>query len=225
MSYKYHIGLDVHTRNCFYAVLDRRGKLIRQGQIRTCEEELLGLVRSIGGPKALVFEESTVSQWLYLLLSSEVDKLVVCDPAAITKKPGAKNDRINAIELADLLRVDRLNPVFHTADERMELRTLVSGYNDLVQEIVRAKNRYKAIYRQSAIRLKGCRSYSDDDFLKQLTTKSQRFVAKPLLEQIAVLEDHKKRYRSRFRQNLKRFKEMRLLRTIPGLDIIRVNRL
>lgn len=36
------------------------------------------------------------------------------DPMAITKKSGAKNDRIDALELADLLRVDRLNPVFHT---------------------------------------------------------------------------------------------------------------
>ena len=171
----------------------------------------------------MTFEESTLSQWLYVNLKDEVDKLVVCDPAAINKKPGAKTDKIDAIELADLLRVGRLSPVFHTADERMELRTLVSGYTDLVQSIVRAKNRYKAIFRQAAIRLKGTTSFTDSGWLSELSTKTQQFVAKPLLEQIELLEKHKKRYLRKFRQNLKRFKEMRLIRTIPGFDIIRAN--
>ncbi|RLE44790.1 hypothetical protein DRJ25_06370, partial [Candidatus Woesearchaeota archaeon] len=93
-----------------------------------------------------------VSQWLYMLLKDEVDHLVVCD-AKFNKRSGPKNDKIDATELADLLRVNRLKPVFHTDDAMAELRTLMSGYYDLMQEIVRTKNRYSALYRQSAIRI------------------------------------------------------------------------
>jgi transposase len=211
MKYRCYIGLDAHSKKCVFAVMDRRGKILKRATVETNETELTRFVRSVKGPKALVFEESSISQWLYLILKSEVDHLVVCDPAANTKK-GAKTDKIDAAELADLLRVDRLNQVFHSADERIELRTLVSGYEDLTQEIVRAKNRYKSLFRQSAIRVDGSSVYSDPQRIQELTTKTQRFVAKPLLQQIQMLEEHKELYGKKFENNLRRFKEMRLIK-------------
>ncbi|HUU02813.1 MAG TPA: hypothetical protein VM425_15375, partial [Myxococcota bacterium] len=69
--------------------------------------------RSLKGTKALTFEESTLSQWLYILLKDEVDELVVANPVAIAKSSAAKNDFLDATELADLLRVGRLKSVFH----------------------------------------------------------------------------------------------------------------
>jgi transposase len=222
MKYRYHIGLDAHSKNSTFAVMDHRGKVLRRAEVGTNETELLDFVRSWRGSKALVFEETMISQWLYVMLKDEVDKLVVCDPVQ-NKRVGAKTDRIDAIELADLLRVNRLKPVFHTDDERIELRTVVSGYYDLVQEIVRAKNRYSALYRQSAIRLGGGKVYSDPEMVSALPTRTQRFVAKPLLEQIELLEEHKERYQEKFEKNMERFKEMRLIRGIPGFGPVLTN--
>jgi len=122
-----------------------------------------------------------------------------------------------------LLRVDRLKPVFHTSDERAELRTLVSGYSDLVQTIVRAKNRYSALYRQSAIRIGGPKVYADAELVQALPTRTQKFVAKPLLEQIAMLNRHKAIYHKKFEQNLKRYREMRLIKGIPGFGPVFTN--
>jgi transposase len=222
MKHRYHIGLDAHSKNSTFAVMDRRGRLVQRATVVTNETELLGFVRSVMGTKALTFEETMLSQWLYVLLKEEVDKLVVCDPKP-NKRIGAKTDKIDALELADLLRVGRLKPVFHTCDERAELRTLVSGYYDLVQEIVRAKNRYSALYRQSAIRIGGPKVYADPGMVKALPTRTQRFVAKPLLEQIELLERHKTVYKERFEQNLTRFREMRLIKGIPGFGPIFAN--
>jgi len=224
MKYRYHIGMDAHSRNSTFAVMDSKGRIMKIATVATTEKELLGFVRSLRGPKALTFEETMLSQWLYVLLKSEVDKLVVCDPKP-NKRPGAKTDKIDAVELADLLRVGRLKPVFHTDDERIEQRTLVSGYNDLVQEIVRTKNRYSALYRQSAIRISGAQAYTDPGMIQTLPTSAQRIVAEPLLGQIELLESHKKVYQKKFAQNLKRFREMRLIKGIPGFGPVFANQM
>ena len=222
MEYKYYIGMDAHSTNCMFAVMNRRGKLVNRVGVETTDTQLLDFVRSVKGPKALVFEESTLSQFLYVLLKPEVEHLVVCDPVANAKK-GPKTDKIDAVELADLLRVDRLKPVFHTDDERIELRALISGYDDLIQEIVRTKNRYKALFRMSAIRVKGIRVYSDPEMIQLLPTKTQQFVAGPLFEQLEVLEKHREWYKNKFERNLRRFKEMRLIAGIPGLGTTTAN--
>jgi transposase len=217
--------MDAHCKNCFVVAMDPRGKVKMRVKLQTTERVLINFIRSIAGKKALTFEESTISQWLYVLLKDEVDHLIVCDPAANIKGAGAKTDFADATELADLLRVGRLSPVFHAADERMELRTLISGYDDLVQEIVRTKNRYKAVFRQSAIRLKGNCGYSDVSRQKELVNESQKLVVRSLFEQIQMLGEQKKNYLKRFRQNMKRFKEMRLIKSIPGFDTIRANQI
>ena len=114
-----YIGLDAHSRECFFVVLGKGGRVLRRVVVNTSEKELLYFVRSVKGRKKLSFEEGVVSQWLYLLLKDEVDELVVCQPQ---ERRGAKTDKIDAGEIADLLRVGRLKPVFHSDDEFMELR-------------------------------------------------------------------------------------------------------
>jgi transposase len=100
---------------------------------------------------------------------------------------------------------------------------LVSGYYDLIQEIVRAKNRYSALYRQSAIRIGGSKVYEDTELIQALPTRTQKFVAKPLLEQIALLERHKTVYQKSFERNLKRYREMQLIKGIPGFGPVFAN--
>lgn len=224
MSYRYYIGMDAHSKTSTFAVMNRKGKVVKKVSVATTEAEVLKLLCSVNGPKALTFEETTISQWLYVLLKSEVDHLVVCDPAANFKK-GAKTDKIDAVELADLLRVGRLMPVFHTNDERIELRTLISGYEDLNKEIVRTKNRYKALFRLSATLVRGSRVYSDPKMIQKLSTKTQKFVAKPLFYQLAILDQHKELYQKKFKQNFRRYKEMRLIKSIPGFGETNTNQI
>jgi hypothetical protein len=40
-------------------------------------------LKRLHGTKALTFEESTSSQWLYTELRDLVDELIVCDPIAV----------------------------------------------------------------------------------------------------------------------------------------------
>ncbi len=142
------IGLDAHSKTCFFVVLGKTGRILKRERVTTNEMNLLAFVRGVKGPKKLVFEEGVMSQWLFLLLKDEVDELVVCQPQ---EHDGPKNDEKDAWEIADLLRVGRLKSVFHTDNELINLRTLVSGHDDLIGEITREKNRLKALFRQVAI--------------------------------------------------------------------------
>lgn len=56
----------------------------------------------------VVFEEGTQAQWVYELLRPITERVVVCDPRKIAVK--GKNDRLDAERLAELLRLDALDP-------------------------------------------------------------------------------------------------------------------
>jgi transposase len=214
--------MDAHSRTSTFVVLGKSGKVLRRGRARTQEDELLDFIRSVKGGKKLTFEEGVMSQWLYSLFKDEVDELVVCQPQ---EKRGAKTDEIDAGELADLLRVDRLKSVFHEDSDLMHLRTLVSGYGDVIQELTRAKSRYKALFRQVAIPTDGSGFYESTEMLDLLDTDVRRYVACTLFEQIALLEEQRRGYVERFEANVRRYKPIKLLTSIPGIGPVRANQI
>ncbi len=59
-------------------------------------------------------EEGTSAAWLYDLLKPHVTKLLVCDPRKnASMREGNQSDKIEARRLAELLRLNHLNPVRH----------------------------------------------------------------------------------------------------------------
>jgi len=215
-----YIGMDAHSKNSYFVVLSRNGQVLHREKVETQEDMILEFVRSVTGSKKLSYEEGVMSQWLYILLKDEVDELIVCQPP---KSKGAKNDWLDAAEIADLLRVNRLKSVFHSDDVLMNLRVLISGYDDLLQEIVRTKNRYSALYREAGIRTTGKNLYEDQELLLQLDTKQQQLVGSGLYEQIQLLEQHKQKYVKQLDQNVHSYKPVKLIKGIPGIGTIRAN--
>jgi len=215
-----YIGMDAHSKNSYFVVLSRSGKVLHREKVETREDTILEFVRSIKGSKKLSYEEGVMSQWLYILLKDEVDELIVCQPP---KSTGAKNDWLDAAEIADLLRVNRLKSVFHSDDVLMNLRILISGYDDLLQEIVRTKNRYSALYRETGIFTKGLNVYDDQELLLQLSTEQRQLVGSSLYDQLQLLELHKQKYVKQLDQNVQSYKPVKLLRGIPGVGTIRAN--
>ncbi len=105
----------------------------------------------------------------------------------------------------------------------MALRTLVSGYDDLVQELTRTKNRYKAIFRKSALKVEGSGAYKNPEHIARLPCKHQQFVAKLLFKQMDLLQGQKENYWAKFRSNARKHKSIRLVQSIPGFGAILAN--
>jgi transposase len=216
------IGLDAHSRTCTFVVMGKSGKVLKKGKVETREDLLLGFVRSVKGPRKLIFEEGVMSQWLYMLLKKEVDELVVCQPR---ERKGPKTDELDAEELAELLRSGKPKSVFHADDVLMDLRIIVSGYDDVIQEIGRAKNRYKALYRQAAIQTDVTKFYESEEMLLSLDGEERYYVACTLFEQIRFLEQQRVGYVERFEENARKQKAIKLLMSISGIGLVRANQI
>lgn len=218
-----YIGLDAHSTTCTFVSLDSKGKIVKEAKVATTERNLVSFIRGHKGKTSLVFEESSLSKWLYATIKEEVSELVVCNPIFLGKRVSAKHDRNDAHHLANELRCGHVVPVFHDQSEIMELRSLIGGYKDLVQEMVRAKNRYKALFRSQAIATSGSKIYGAEERIQELSGKVDQFVAKRLFDQIAHLETTKSYYRDQFESNMKKISILKKLDTVPGVDAVRAH--
>jgi transposase len=159
-QYEHYIGLDWAQTNMAAAVLSTGIAKAKYLEDKPDIEKLKKFIKSFRGTKMLVIEETTSTQWLFSALLETVDKLVVCDPYRNKLMThGAKNDKIDSLKLAQLGVRGDMNVVYHSTAGIMNLRKLVSGYDDIVRAIVRAKNQMSAVYRGE------CKSYQKKEKL------------------------------------------------------------
>tara|TARA_B100000941_G_scaffold269654_1_gene227088 strand:- start:456 stop:1493 length:1038 start_codon:yes stop_codon:yes gene_type:complete len=220
---KYYIGLDAHAATSTGVVIDQEGKIIFRETFETTEGNLWHFIERVQGERNLTFEESHLSQWLYVTLKDKVEKLVVCNPVYLAKKPGAKTDFRDALHLAQELRCGHVQAVHHEQSAWIELRMLVSGYLDLVSQIAACKNRLKALFRMEAIKTSESKFYKNRNRIKEIANEQSRFAANSFYEQIDFLEREKQTYKIEFQRNKTRYRPIRNLMSIPGIDLIRAN--
>ena len=181
---------------------------------------IINYLRDIEGPKKLAFEECELSNWLYEILKDEVDELIVCNPVANKEYKKKKTDKIDAGQLAKLLRGNFLVPVFHDGSKRERFRGLMSGYQDMVNESVRIKNRYKSLFRRSGIRVAGETIYKDVSLLEKIERPDFRFVGIQLHYLLERMDESLGIYQQQIARSRKHFEEIGNLMSIPGIGYI-----
>jgi hypothetical protein len=153
VSTKY-IGLDVHKETISISVMNSAGKVVMESAIETKASTILQFIDGLRGDLHVTFEEGTWAGWLYDLLKPHVTKIVACDPRKNDLlKEGNKSDRIAARKLAELLRGNYLNPVYHGEHGLRTLKELARSYLTITKDLTRVMNRLKALYRSWAIRV------------------------------------------------------------------------
>src|ERR1700692_3371415 len=114
MDSKKYIGMVVHQETISIAVLNSSGKLVMQSVIETKAITIVEYVRGLRGDLHVTLEEGTWAACLYDLLRPHVNEVLVCDPRKnALLKAGNKSDQIDARKLAELLYLNKLNPVYH----------------------------------------------------------------------------------------------------------------
>src|SRR5450759_3163361 len=154
-----YIGLDVHQATVSVAVLDSTGHLAMESIIETKAATILQFIHGLRGSLHVTLEEGTCAAWLHDLLKPHVAQVLVCDPRKNALiKAGNKNDRADACKLADLLYLNKLNPVYHGETGIRALKELARSYLALTRDTTRVMNRLKALYRSWAIACTGQRN-------------------------------------------------------------------
>jgi len=224
-SIKY-IGLDVHRDTISVAVLNAEGKLVMQSVIATHASAILDFLQGLRGTLHVTLEEGTHSAWLYDLLVRRVAHLVVCNPRKnALLKAGSKSDAIDARKLAELLRAGLLSPVYHGQNSTAAVKHLERSYAALTEDTTRIMGRLKALYRSQAIACEGKQAYGvrhREEWLARLSGSGLQQRARRLYAELDFLQGLRGAARQELILECRKYREAKLLRTIPWLGPIRV---
>jgi len=225
MSSEKYIGLDVHQATISVAVMDSRGKLVIESILETKAATILEFLAGLRGTLFVTFEEGTWAAWLHDLLKPHVSRLVVCNPRKnALLKHGNKSDRIDACKLADLLRLNRLEAVYHGESGVRMLRELARSYLTVVKDLSRVMNRLKALYRSWAIPCAGRDVYYTrhrSEWLGKIPEAGTRRRAEQLYQQLDLLQHLRQQARRELLAESRKHTITAKLRQIPSLGPIR----
>ena len=225
MSQEKYIGMDVHQATIAVAVMDTQGKLIMECLLETKAATIVEFIQGLRGTLSLTFEEGTLAAWLHDLLKPHVNRLVVCDPRKnALLKDGNKSDRIDARKLAELLRTNQLTPVYHGEHGIRTLKELGRSYMTLTQDVTRAMNRIKALYRSWAIPCAGTTVYAPRhraEWLAKVVEPGVRVRAERLYQQLDLLQPVRQEARRDLLRESQKHAAVQLLRQIPAIGPIR----
>src|SRR5712672_4831581 len=194
-----YIGMDVHRESISIAALNSAGKIVLECVVETKASIILQFIDGLRGELHITFQEGTSAAWLYDLLKPPVTRLVVCDPRKnASMKQGNKSDKIDARRLAELLRLDHLNPVYHGEHGLRSLKELVRSYLTITKDLGRVMSRVKAIYRSWAIPCTGKQVYAPRhraEWLGKISETGERRRAEFYYQQLDALRALRKEVR------------------------------
>jgi transposase len=220
-----YIGLDVHQATISVAVLDCAGKLVMEAILETKAETILQFIHGLRGSLHVTLEEGTCAAWLHDLLKPHVTQVLVCDPRKNALiKAGNKSDRIDARKLADLLYLNKLNPVYHGETGIRALKETSRSYLALTRDTTRVMNRLKALYRSWAIPCAGQCVYAPryrSEWLAKITEAGVRRRAEIYYQQLDALRSLREQVRRELLAEGRKHSAMKLLRQIPSIEPIR----
>lgn len=210
--YDHYIAVDWALNNMAIARMTAISNDIKSIDVNADIKELQIYLKNLKGRKILTVEETTTSQWLYTELKEFVDEIIVCDPYRNRLlSEGPKNDKIDSQKLVHLLRSGLLKKVYHSGDEFIYLRKLISGYEDLIKSGVRVKNQRSALFRASQ---------KNSKEKTTLANPHDSFVLEGLDRTIIAYENEKQRYEAEFKRLSKIHKSIGHLKTISGIGDI-----
>lgn len=220
-----YIGIDAHLKSCTLAVMGWSGRRLQELVVETNGQALRASLKALAGDKSICLEEGELSEWLYELLTPVASRVVVVQPQ---RRTGTKSDAVDAWQLADLLRRQAVhNPVYKAPGRFSGLREAVRAYQVTVRDVVRAKNRLRAVYRARGVSVSGCEIYRPEQrevWLHKLPGARRR-LAELLSAQLDVLATVAEQAESWLLEEAGRCPVVGLLATAPGIGQVRASQI
>lgn len=220
-----YLAMDLHAKQFTLGRMDEDGSFKGSLEFPTSEKSIMIALTSIKSKtKYLTIEQGPLTYWAAQIAAPYVDQVITCDPRAnalIYKNP-YKKDKVDTKNLCRLLRLGELHHVYQPEnDNRAIYKAAALHYIDLRNQLVRLKQKIKAMYRHWGI---------IDVFTDSVYTKSGRdyYLAKikhtPLQNQLLRLYhlmDESEQMRKLALKTLKtlgrHYSEIRQFMKIPGI--------
>ena len=134
-----YLGIDVHKRHAQVAVMDEAGEIVEE--VRVENANLDDLAQRYAGAQAAI--EATSNYYhIHDTLSEHLD-VTVAHPKELNQiaDTDKKTDRVDAKELARMVRLNSVPESYVPTDEVREARALVRGRQTLVENRTKYANK------------------------------------------------------------------------------------
>jgi transposase len=140
----YYVGLDVGLESTSISVLDKSGRLIREGQVETTAKTIRAFLSGLRMSQGRVgIEACSFADWLCPALA-KLRLPIVCIEArhahSILKTTTNKTDRNDARGIATLMRLGAYRPVHMKAPDSRMLRALITARRTLQIKAIGLEN-------------------------------------------------------------------------------------
>jgi transposase len=221
-----YVAMDVHSAITVIEVQDASGKVLNQTLMETKTEHLRDFFTGLSGTVHVTFEEGVQAAWLYDVIKPLVAELIVCNPRENRlMHTGNKSDKVDAHNLADLLRLGRLKSVYHGDGRTRDLKERVRSYDGLSRDCMRVMNRIKAIYRGRGINCKGTAVYREgvrEEWVKKVKDPGATDRLDLLYKELDCLSGLRKEARKGLVKEVRRQSAFKVLMQVPTLGPIRI---
>jgi transposase len=218
------IGIDVHKDSSTVAVMGPSGKKIRCDVVETNGAVLVEMMKQIPGKRHLCIEETLQSGWLREVLHPHVEEIVIEGTTERRDRSRPKTDEADAWGLAERLRTGAVkNRVYKAPRELEALREAVLAYGLVMRDLVRVKNRLRAVYRSRGISVDGEDIYRAGRREEQQAKLSpgKRMLVEMMVQQLDVLETLAESAEKRVEEEAGAHRAVARLKTAPGFGPIR----
>lgn len=220
-----YLAMDLHANNCTVGQMDDDGSFVGNIEFPTSENNIIDGLKSIKAKeKYLTIEAGALTYWAAQIATPYVSQVIVCDPrenALIYKSP-YKRDKVDTRKLCRLLRLGELNHVYQAeTDDRAIFKAAAQHYIDLRNQVIRLKQKIKAMYRYwGIINIFTDAVYSSTGRNKYLERVNQLPVRKQL-NRLYYLMDQTEAMRKSALKSMKqlgrKYAEIREFKKIPGI--------
>ena len=227
MQKQRYIGVDYHKKYTYMAIMDEKGKIVKEGAVSNQREVVLNFLTKAGcdGNSAAVLEASRNWTVMYDWLEELVDEVHLAHPLKVKAIAEAKikTDKIDARVLAHLLRCDLLPEAYIASPEARQVRKVLRQRMFFVRLRTMVKNRVSGLLDRypelSELRpTKDLFSQKGLSWLRQIPVKE---VDKRLLEEDLELYEALEKCIAKSDSLVKELaqgdRRVELLKTIPGI--------
>jgi len=213
-----YLGIDIHKQYAQVAVMDEAGEIVEE--VRVENANLDELAQRYAGARAAI--EATSNYYhIYDTLSEYLD-VTVAHPSKLTliANTDKKTDRVDAKELARMVRLDSVPESYVPTDEIREARALVRGRQKLVQNRTEFANKIHGLLSDHGItRQVKPLSVSGRESLRELSLPMPwNELLTSYLTMIETLTEEIERLDAAIEERAGSLAETQLLMTIPGVS-------
>ncbi len=217
------VGLDLSDKQSTFVVLDRGGKVVEEGKVRTTPSALAQQFR--GAPSRIAMETGCHSPWVSRQLSEMGHEVIVANPRQVhlISKSYRKSDRQDALILARVARLDPalLGPVRHRSEEAQVDLALLRSRDALVATRTALVNHVRGSVKSLGERLPGCSAASFHKKVAAHIPAALRLALGPVLASISELTAQIRAIDKEVMRLLKKYPAARALKEqIHGVGVL-----